>query len=420
MAFRLWTHADNTEFVATPTFTVGDGSFGTGVYSRLSLAVRDDFEQTIPIRGNVMKLVSLNVWPHEATAQHVFGPLSSLVAAYQDNGNVFIPPSVNTIGRLVPTAGYRVFCTEAETLHVTGIMVNPTQEYHLRGGPWNWISYPQATPADVEGMLALIAEHLVIIQDDEGHAWIPGEGINPLHPLLPGKGYMLIVDQTMELHFPPIIMESVQNGGTDVGKPADAPPQTGLPYQVVVNVGEALRQNAQTVSLYDGELCVGMAYVSGQSKLAVTAWQGIPDQHVSGFVPGHAITAIFKDASGQVIPASVSAASAAYGSGAYAELTANVGGATIPGEFVVGEGYPNPFNPSVSVPFTITQSGVVDARVTNTLGQTVFHSRQNYDVGEHRFIFDSNQLSRSPVSGLYFIQLRYSGKTEIRKALLIR
>ena len=87
---------------------------------------------------------------------------------------------------------------------------------------------------------------------------------------------------------------------------------------------------------------------------------------------------------------------------------------------MVGEGYPNPFNPTVTIPFTIAKAGVVEVRVINTLGQTLYQSRQDYAAGDHNFIFDSNTQLRSPVSGFYFVALRYAGHTQIRKVLLVR
>jgi len=423
MAFRYWLPQHETEIAAQATLSIGDGNFGSGVYSRLSLASTLIQRQVIRLAPNMSHLISLNVQPSDADVAHVFGALSHLVAAYQDNGNIFIPPHLNTIGDLSPLAGYRLFTTATDSLVVNGIPVNPVQEYHLTPGHWSWISYPEVIMGSTEGLLAQIAEHLVIIQDDEGHAWIPSQGINTLPHLLPGKGYMLIVNQDMSFAFGRgSAVTSIPREDHNVASPLDGLELTGLPYEVVLHLsGGILRSTAQTISLYDGSTLVGEATApQNQSTLMITAWQGIPEQDVRGFTPGHSISVVIKTASGEILPAAIRGATTAYGSGPYAELQVETSNEALPAQFIVGDGYPNPFNPSVTIPFTITQSGPVEEKVINTLGQTVFSSRQEYAAGDHRCTFDSNQLSRSPVSGLYFIQLRYGGQSQTRKVLLVR
>ncbi|HEY3296858.1 MAG TPA: T9SS type A sorting domain-containing protein [bacterium] len=423
MTFRVWQQETHIDAPAAATFRVGDGSFGSGVYSEVFLTATGALRQVIPLRAHAARLISLNVWPTEPTAQHVFGALGSLVAAYQDNGNVFIPPRVNTMGNLMSTAAYRLVLNTPDSIVVTGTPVNAQQDYHLLAGPWNWISYPFPVAGETETLLASLGGHLVIVQDDEGHAWIPSQDINTLTRMVPGKGYMLIVNENLTFHYSQgASVTSMPQEDPDPAQPLSGVTPTGLPYQVVLHLGDAVRRaHPQTVSLYDDNVLVGAATVTVDGgTLMVTAWQGLPEYDLQGFTPGHAMTVVVKTASGEQVPIQVSGSNLSFGSGAYAELNVDTDGASIAREFIVGEGYPNPFNPSVSIPFTIQNAGRVEARIINTLGQTVYQVATEYPAGEQHFVFDCNRLPASPVSGLYFVELRFSGQSQIRKVLLVK
>jgi len=46
---------------------------------------------------------------------------------------------------------------------------------------------------------------------------------------------------------------------------------------------------------------------------------------------------------------------------------------TLPGSFVLYGNYPNPFNPSTQISFTLPADGIASLRIFNILGQTVAH-----------------------------------------------
>ncbi len=424
MLFRVWLRDNDVDLPAAADIILGDGNFGTGVYSRINLSGSATAIIGIPLRANYANMVSLNVRPAEPTADHIFGNLGSLIAGYEDNGHVFIPPDLNTIGELRITAGFRLYCSDPETLVVAGLPMNPMTEYVLHAGLWNWIGYPLAVSAPVHTALAAITEHLLVIQNDDGEAWIPRESVNTLGVLEPGRGYMVLVDQDVVFRYD---LSETCSFGTGWGNTMTSPTTvipTGLPYISIVQMTDELSRLApRHIELYDGDCCVGDAIITDPTdKYPIAAWQGIADLGLSGYTPGHSIKIVVRDASGMEIPSTGISAAQTFGSGGYATLLidAATGDVAIANKFTVSEGYPNPFNPQVTIPFVMPETGALQIRIFNTLGQTIFESREIYPAGANRFVFDVNSASSHPVSGLYFVRFEFAGKTETRKVMLLR
>ncbi len=79
----------------------------------------------------------------------------------------------------------------------------------------------------------------------------------------------------------------------------------------------------------------------------------------------------------------------------------------VPGEFLVGEYYPNPFNPSTRVSLRLPAESIVSMTVYNLLGEIVSTSAgQQYTAGDHHLEWSAQRPDGSPLSsGVYFIGL---------------
>ena len=91
-------------------------------------------------------------------------------------------------------------------------------------------------------------------------------------------------------------------------------------------------------------------------------------------------------------------------------------------EFAVQPNYPNPFNPSTTVPFTLLEDGTVRAEVFNIIGQKIESVSGRFDAGPRHFTIDLSGRA----SGVYLVQLHLRGspghKTIIKteKIMLIK
>jgi len=87
--------------------------------------------------------------------------------------------------------------------------------------------------------------------------------------------------------------------------------------------------------------------------------------------------------------------------------------------FKLSQNFPNPFNPTTNINFTLPEPGNVTLKVYNMLGQEVATLINNEHRGAnatHSILFDGSKLS----SGVYFYTLTYGDKTVSKKMVLMK
>ena len=89
----------------------------------------------------------------------------------------------------------------------------------------------------------------------------------------------------------------------------------------------------------------------------------------------------------------------------------------IPHEIKLYPNYPNPFNPSTTISFSLLESGKVLLRIINILGETVkILANEEFPPGKHQIIFNAKDLA----SGVYIVSLETSIQLKSQKILLIK
>jgi len=88
-----------------------------------------------------------------------------------------------------------------------------------------------------------------------------------------------------------------------------------------------------------------------------------------------------------------------------------------PQGFQLGQPWPNPFNPRVSIPFTLNQPGSVQVAVHNLAGQQVAVLAHGLQAAGTRVLsWDGG----GQASGLYIVRAQAGGREECRKVLLVK
>ena len=84
--------------------------------------------------------------------------------------------------------------------------------------------------------------------------------------------------------------------------------------------------------------------------------------------------------------------------------------------------YPNPFNPNITITFSLQKSMKTKIEVFNTKGQRVKSLRNQYiDDGIHKINWNGkNDLNQNCPSGIYFIKFTTTENSEIKKILLLK
>ncbi|MDZ7337714.1 MAG: T9SS type A sorting domain-containing protein [candidate division KSB1 bacterium] len=89
----------------------------------------------------------------------------------------------------------------------------------------------------------------------------------------------------------------------------------------------------------------------------------------------------------------------------------------LPTEFALGQNFPNPFNPTTTIPFSLKTRSYVTLRLFDSLGREVATLLQgNLDAGHHTVTVDASTLP----SGVYFYRLEAGTFTALRKAALLK
>jgi hypothetical protein len=86
-------------------------------------------------------------------------------------------------------------------------------------------------------------------------------------------------------------------------------------------------------------------------------------------------------------------------------------------EFELGEAYPNPFNNTCVISFSIPNAAITRIDILNILGQVVATPVDNeLSAGSHSVKFNADNLS----SGVYFYKVTYNGISQAKKLLLLK
>ncbi len=91
---------------------------------------------------------------------------------------------------------------------------------------------------------------------------------------------------------------------------------------------------------------------------------------------------------------------------------------TVPKVLALSQNYPDPFNPSTTIQFTVPSYGRATLKVYNAIGQevaTLFNDETAAGV-VHQVQFNAKNLA----SGIYFSRLEFGGKMLVKKMLLLR
>ena len=88
-----------------------------------------------------------------------------------------------------------------------------------------------------------------------------------------------------------------------------------------------------------------------------------------------------------------------------------------PTQFEVGPAYPNPFNGSTTIPFTLLQAGDVNLEVYDLLGRKLLSQEMStLNTGSHRYALRTESFS----SGVYLVRIESAGFQHIQKITLLK
>ena len=89
----------------------------------------------------------------------------------------------------------------------------------------------------------------------------------------------------------------------------------------------------------------------------------------------------------------------------------------VPEVYALEQNFPNPFNPSTVIAYSLAEAGAVRLKVYNVLGQEVATLVDAYkESGRHQVVFDASRLS----AGIYLYVIEAGSFTATQRMTLLK
>ncbi len=366
--------------------------------------------------GNLIDCTTISLEPYLSTALSQSG-----YASYENHWLYY------GLQYLDSKEGYKLRIRDIDTikLYEMGTLVDITSEYPIREG-WNWLTYPCSPTVYPEEALANILDDIdyVLAQKwsmkKENGVWIHDN--NSLRPVIKyGDSIEVRAIRNASLFW---------NGARprEETKPLEAEYYTfeDKPNYETLMV-ESIDGNPSFVEIgvYQDDTCIG-----------ARVFEGYPIQILAYSEPAQSDSTelefrIWADDKREIVlkTASVSGGkelsqeSTLYPElGAFRHVRLKQDNDTIPAVFALEGNYPNPFNPSTTLRFSIPNDGKVKLSVYNLKGQKVVDIVDGtLAAGSHQAIWHGkDSQGRSVASGIYFTRLEQGKSSKVHKMVLMK
>lgn len=94
-----------------------------------------------------------------------------------------------------------------------------------------------------------------------------------------------------------------------------------------------------------------------------------------------------------------------------------------PNDYKLGNNYPNPFNPTTTIPFYLPVNKKISLTVYNSVGQKIktLINNQAFKQGNHEFQWDGkNSAGVKVATGMYIYELRYGNFSKSKRMMLVK
>lgn len=415
MQFVIYDASADLEATVNASYQVGDGTFGYGEFTVVSLSSSVFQIQTVPLTGNMFNLISFNKLPRFSSAPVVFGGLDNLQIVYNDQGFAWIPPyDINTLGDIYFKDGFHVFTNTADTIYYEGTQIDPMSwPILVESGKWNSIAYLVEFPmSPVDAIDPTLVDSIDIMQNSDGGAWIPALSLNTLGNLTPGKGYQIALSSSSDIS---IAYQSSGAKAFEGVKYEQLPAhfqfaKTGLPYQIVVETAgfmEAGIVSGDEIAVFDGEKCVGAVVYTGESRCLLTAWSA--DNQVptlKGFTPGAVMKFKAYTSAGEIKLSPVSMNSkdnVHFKAATFAHISFG-----FDSQDILCSIFPNPFKNQTTIHLALPAAEHVHIQITDLSGRVLFQTEQlSLEAGEYDWNWTGlDAKGNSLPNGIYLIDIQ--------------
>lgn len=345
------------------------------------------------------------------------------IAEYRDN-----QWSYYGLSSLKSEPGYKLRINETTSVRLfeLGTIIDTLMVHQLNEGQWNWVTYPcYETVYPWEALSGVIDRIDYIMAEDwsmkkDGDVWIY-DGFSRPH-LKYGDSMMIQTVRDCEFVWnnpltTPIIV--------DPRKPTYFVYEDKPNYETIMIESIEGNPDYAEIGVFQDDVCIG-ARVNEAYPIQILAYS-TPVEDGGGPLS----FMLYSESKGLVLarPATINSGNyianeptlepERYG---FRVLTLKTNDQQMPSALALHSNYPNPFNPSTTINFSLPKTAPVKLVIYNIRGQKVKELlNESLEGGNHNVVWNGRDDSNRPVaSGVYFARLEQSGVTKISKMMLLK
>ncbi|MDP8240270.1 MAG: T9SS type A sorting domain-containing protein, partial [Candidatus Hatepunaea meridiana] len=371
--------------------------------------------------------VSVNLQPDEEDVEVLMSDLveQDILVMMKDGAGHFYRPDYdfNNIPGWSVEQGYQIKMRDEAQLTLEGWSVAADEPIRLEEG-WQLISYYPRSPIEATLALSGIEDHLIICKDGFGNFYIPAWDYCNMGNMCEGQGYQINVDADVELvymseredamrscsHAPAWEQESVY---TEPGLlPIHTP--TGVNMSLLVLTDPSLTGN---IGVYASGKLVGSGVLQdGYCGIAVWGDDPVTDE-IDGALEDQDLEIQLIESGGrQPVVFEILSGTPVYQTDSFCVVKLS-SVTEPPSEFEIVSIYPNPFNSTTRITYSLPMPAKVELKLFDLNGrEVVVLINESKQSGIHTANLNAVELP----SGLYLLRLNASEQTLTRKIMLIK
>lgn len=324
--------------------------------------------------------------------------------------------------------GYKLRINDIDNIRLfeLGTIIDTLMVHQLYEGHWNWVTYPcYETVYPWEALSGVIDRIDYIMAEDwsmkkDGDVWVY-DGVSRPH-LKYGDSIMIRTVRDCEFVWnnpltTPIIV--------DPRKPSYFVYEDKPNYETIMIESIEGNPDYTEIGVFQDDLCIG-ARVNEAYPIQILAYS-TPEEEGGGplsfmlYSEGKSAVSVSPATihPGNYIVNEPTIEPELYG---FRVLTLKTSDQLMPSVLALHSIYPNPFNPSTTINFSLPKTAPVKLVIYNIRGQKVKDLlNESLECGSHSVVWNGRDDGNRPVaSGIYFVRLEQSGVTKISKMMLMK
>jgi hypothetical protein len=339
-------------------------------------------------------------------------------------GNFYYPVynNFNGIGDWDPLQAYQVKLNSSSELTIEGYYMEEDTPIPLESG-WSLITYLPEQPMDAEYALSSISENLIVAKDGNGRFWLPAWEFNNIPEMHRCEGYFVNLDDDDTLIYPDADFGESFTDRETYSNQSDFSSPSPDNHSILLRFNTP--SESGTIDLIDGDgnISGSITVTEGQMMTGIAAW-GELSEGGSGLSDNESFNLILRGNEYRIdrsLSFTLIEGDAAYRTNGISILDVDLDAALQPVEHNIISAYPNPFNSSSRLSYSLFEQSEIKLSIFDAAGRLIeVAASGKRSQGCHYVEWNAKDLS----SGLYIARLEVNarGKSSLTqtKLLLIR